>query len=212
MTVHGFELPKVYETLREDVDALAEARRREGQQYAYPDPVHLGDQARRNLVRAIFAFAEGVTFQVKQCALGGEAARSFSEAEAALASDMTYGLADSGRVVPRPARIRFLPNLRFAIDLLARAEQVEWCIDTTSLGWKALTQAVRLRDRLMHPKTLSDLCVSDAEIRNALVAFVWLDGQIAGLIAACVLRLRETKASLQRTLEKRTSATMGGGQ
>jgi hypothetical protein len=63
----------------------------------------------------------------------------------------------------------------------------EYVVDFAHPGWANLREAVAIRNRLVHPRELTDLTVSDIEIRQALSAFNWL-------LALVIEVLRETAA------------------
>jgi hypothetical protein len=46
-------------------------------------------------------------------------------------------------------------------------------LNTDGQGWKNLSKAVKVRDRLMHPKEVADLQVSNEEVGAAKKAFEW---------------------------------------
>jgi hypothetical protein len=72
-------------------------------------------------------------------------------------------LTDKGDVETRPAKISFEANLRFAFKLLAKACSVDSELDVSGSGWQSLKKATKIRDRITHPKILSDLNISEAE-------------------------------------------------
>lgn len=70
----------------------------------------------RQLVRAIFAFIEAVTFSVKAKAAEYclRRKRYIPDAERLLAVDIELVLSDKGEIVERPAHIRLADNIRFS--------------------------------------------------------------------------------------------------
>ena len=131
-----------------------------------------GYQARQ-LVRAIFAFIEAVTFSAKV-----EAAeycldhnRDLTDAERFFATDTDYILNDKGRVVERPAHIRLCDNVRFAFALQEKALGLKEPFDSSCAWWGCFKAAVKIRDRLTHPKMPDDVDISGDEIMTVLRAF-----------------------------------------
>ncbi len=126
----------------------------------------------RQLIRAILAYIEAVTFSVKascvhQCLAEG---MEVSDHERYLAVEIDSELNDKGEIIERPARIRLTNNIRFAFRLLEKASKQPSTFDPASEWWSCLQEIIRVRDRLMHPRFAEDIDVSGAEIVNALKA------------------------------------------
>lgn len=126
----------------------------------------------RQLVRAIFAYIEGVTFSVKawsawKCLIGGV---GITPEERYLAVDTEYELNDRGEVVEAVAKISLARNVRFAIALNRKAHGVSVPFDASVAWWAYFKDAIRIRDRLTHPKLPGDLDVSGEELVKALRA------------------------------------------
>ena len=120
----------------------------------------------RQLIRAIFAFIEAVTFSVKVNAAGFclEHNLDISDAERFFAVDIEYVLTDKGAVVERQAHIRLAENIRFAFALQEKAHGIANRFDPSVEWWSHLKSSIKVRDRLMHPKFPEDIDISGAEI------------------------------------------------
>ena len=99
-----------------------------------------------------------------------------------------YELDDSGAVRIRNARLKLLNNFRFAFAVAAKAADVDFRLDVGGPGWQALRETVPVRDRLMHPKRLTDLVVTENEVRKAMIAFNWAFDQMGRLAATTLLK------------------------
>jgi hypothetical protein len=127
----------------------------------------------RQLIRAIFAFFEAVTFSVKMRAIE-ELIKSGHEvlwAERYLAADIEFTLTDKGEVTERPARIRLVDNIRFAFSLQERFLGITDRFDPSCKWWGCLKTAIKIRDRITHPKFPEDIDVSPEETIVALDAY-----------------------------------------
>jgi hypothetical protein len=128
----------------------------------------------RQLIRAILAYIEGVTFSVKISAvdkclrLGIEV----SDHERFAAVEIDADVNDKGEVVERSAKIRFANNVRFAFRLLERAHGGTIKFDPSAEWWNDLRKTVKVRHRLMHPRYPADIDISSEEIISALRAKV----------------------------------------
>jgi hypothetical protein len=126
---------------------------------------------RRSFVRAVFAMFEGVTYALKQFALDARE-QPFSVAEVALLNEAAYGLDQKGHPVASQAHLPFLANLRFTFAAAAKLGG-DFSLHVDGQGWQALQRALGVRHRLMHPKSLRDLQISDREVDETFTAFQW---------------------------------------
>lgn len=129
--------------------------------------------ARRDLVRSIFAAIDGLVWQYRlfvKDILEDNGLLEPSEELALL--DKTYTVAKDGDV---SLQARFLPILS-AIRLtskLAQRASPELQIDFGAQGWQFFQDAAAIRNRITHPKTASDLTISDEELSLCLEGFYW---------------------------------------
>lgn len=188
-------LEELYATLRHEVECLAKAKRvSDTEPTFFPDPIVLNEIERRVLVRSIFAFIEAVVFGIKMFALDDPSSRkSLSRAEVMIAEEEEYQLDDAGNVVTRPARLRFLSNIRFAFKVFAKVSDADFNLDVRGVGWQSLQRALKIRDRLMHPKKIEDLNVSDDEVREALQAWIWFENQVTLILIKVVRSLQSQR-------------------
>jgi hypothetical protein len=86
------------------------------------------------------------------------------------ATDTEYELNDRGEVVEVMAKVSLARNLRFALALNRKAHKVPEPFDASVEWWNCLKEAIRVRDRLTHPKMPEDLDVSGNDIVKVLKA------------------------------------------
>jgi hypothetical protein len=163
----------LYEALKADVDFCWIKVREE------PSEIH-----RRNAVRATLAFMEGVTFALKQLvlawlsdSLGTLPWRSLTREELgrlALLREESYDLDDKGKVAIRSARLNLSRNLRFAFDAFFEViNKTRSPIDASTPEWNQFRDAIRIRDRLTHPKLHADITVSPEEVLLVNRVYNW---------------------------------------
>jgi hypothetical protein len=158
----------------------------------------------RQLIRAIFASIEAVTFSMKIKAASVCMARSktqLSPAERYFAAEVEHSLSDKGIVAERRAHIRFADNLRFAFTLLERAHRSTQRFDPSVAWWSCLKESIKVRDRLMHPKIASDIEISGDEIVTALKAY---DGFTEHALSYPAFRVK--RRSIKRNSSKKRTA------
>ena len=144
------------------------------------DAAHLSQTQRRAVVRAVFAFVEGLSFALKQFALDVLNDR-LSTAERALCREESYELSDNGAALTRPMRLRVLHNVRFALTIIPKASETPFTLDVSGEGWQSLRASLAVRDRLMHPKSANHLSVSDDDVRNTIAAYHWMQREMVRL-------------------------------
>jgi hypothetical protein len=136
----------------------------------------LSQSERRMLIRGIFASIEALIFVTKQLALvlhPDPKCPTISEAERAFAMDRDFKLTPSGDVEQRAAKISLETNIRFAFKLLAKATEAPTVLDVSGPEWRSLQRAIKVRDRITHPKNISDLTISDEELADVMIGFKW---------------------------------------
>ena len=150
---------------------------------------------RRSLVRATFSAVEGLLWGLKQEGFAhavGWAALSIHEQAALL--EETFAVDPNGQVKSQP---RFLPTAT-SIRLTIRAAQrisPAYTLDFSHPGWQRLQSAIDVRHRIIHPKDLASLTVTDEEIANCMGGFHWL-------LALCIEVRDEIKADLEKRLSQ----------
>jgi hypothetical protein len=115
---------------------------------------------RRTLCRSIFASMESVISVLKQSALLVYQIRNIQISPT------------EGEITERKAKIRFLPNLQFALLAYAHAYGRTLVLNKDS-DWDALTRSVKIRDRIVHPKTYKNLEISDKEVGDLECGWDW---------------------------------------
>ncbi len=121
-------------------------------------------------VRSAFACIEGLTFRLKEIAYAAHQARKcvFSEGELSRIKEEKF--------------LPFIDNIEFTLRITARAIASEHKLAVGDNEWDLLRKASKIRNRLMHPKTTSDLLVSVDELHFVGRAFEWLSVQLVELI------------------------------
>jgi len=149
---------------------------------------------RRALVRATFSGIEGLLWSLKQhvFAHAHDFAKLTIHEQAALLEE-TYSVDLNGQVKPQP---RFLPTAA-SIRLTVRAAQKvsnSYKLDFTHRGWQRLQNAIDVRHRIVHPKDLAALTVTDMEIADCIGGFHWF-------IALCIELREEIRMEIANRLE-----------
>jgi len=155
---------------------------------------------RRSYVRAAFAAIEAVIFWIKYRELrsyersGGD--RILTPGELSLLREETYTLNHAGQV---HVQQRFVPldqNIRFIVKVCFHEEDVVQRIDFGGSDWANFREAMRMRNRLAHPKRSHEMDVSDSELVVMKRAYGWVWATMLRLFSDSVERLRTQAAAL----------------
>ncbi len=138
----------------------------------------------RQLIRSIFAYIKAVTFSVKVSSVDAcmRSGIEVSDYERYLAVELMGDLNDKGEVIERSAKLRLAQNVRFAFNLLEKASGQPTALDPSQEWWFCFREAIRVRDRLMHPRFAEDIDITGVDIVNALKAKAGFDSVLLAKI------------------------------
>jgi hypothetical protein len=157
-----------------------------------------GDQfLRRNLVRIFAAFVEGYSFVLKQIVLRLQDPLQEHLSIDELSKLKEIKLDSTGQPVldeHKALKRRFLPlqdNFKFAVAMFGRLCGSKYAVSYGSAGYQAFRRTIPVRDRLMHPKTIEDLCVTDPEAMDLQAAWQWYQSEMVALGKDAILAMNE---------------------
>lgn len=134
----------------------------------------------RAAVRALFAFIEGSTFEMRRVLLKaqGDGVLELSLPEQALLAELTFDLDKAGRPQSRPKFLQIERNVRFIFALFARAAHSNFQLDVASEGWRCFIATVTVRNRITHPRDPQSLTITAEELKAAVRANSWYSTQL----------------------------------
>lgn len=147
-----------------------------------------GNQMYRRLaVRNCCCLTEGVTHSLKWLILTCSACFNVKLANAQVAAlrEEAYDLKENGDVSSRPQFFSFAKNFKFACATFVRVFHCTYSPNFRDEGWKCVQDVFEVRNRLMHPKELKGIEVSDAEVGSLKKADAWLQKVLTGLSESC---------------------------
>ncbi len=169
----------MFSLLLEDVKSAKAAVEKDGQ-----------DSAKRSLFRALFAFIEGIVYQIKQVVLAHRGADvTLTSAERVFLNEEDYDLNEKGHPHFRKRNISLVKNLKFAFTQWAEIRSSGFKLEVDGEGWESFIKAIRIRDRLMHPKSLNDLHITDKELEIADKTLKWFFDSYAMSLAHNIVKL-----------------------
>ena len=140
------------------------------------DAVHTDDSQahRRAYVRAVFAFIEGLLHCQKMSAINlGLLFGRITLYELVALDNANLEIDKKGEINPRDTFPKFTNNLKFTFRVYSKSIGSDFQLKLGGIGWESLGQAVKIRDRLMHPKSPNDLMVTYREVVTTQRAFNW---------------------------------------
>ena len=156
---------------------------------------------RRDFVRAAFAAIEGWLGTYKQevqSTIG--AVREFSALEDAALSETSYLISDTGKL---RTQIRFTPMatlFRF-VTRIAEQEYGARLVDFDAPDWKNFKDAIAIRNRITHPKSIPDLTLSEHDITAVKNALLWLVEIVVTAMEKLKLMLEDHLASFREVTD-----------
>lgn len=148
---------------------------------------------RRAFVRAVFACLEGITHATKGLALSmfDDLGVTLTAAERALLLDEEYRLGDKGLAKVGVPYLKLKPHLSFAFGMVDRVIEPDVSVNHGSKEWSDLNVALERRNRLTHPRTASDLEVTDEELESTTHVFFWVMKKLTQSVLGSVLARRD---------------------
>jgi hypothetical protein len=188
------QLQAVWSVLSSDVDAATTYVQIENTTYA-----------QRTLIRAHFALVEGLSYSLRQVTLASLQGTEFlTEAEVALLREERYSIDEKGRPKTAQQFLKFPDSLLFSIRCYVKNHGANFEPDTQHPGWSAMRMAVKVRDRVTHPKTVESLDLSDEDLQSFVDAAAWWKMTMLAMFAAC----KEADAYWLKQLEEGTRANL----
>lgn len=138
-----------------------------------------GSLWRRIFIRSLFAYIEGTCFRLKQDV---KLFKKCSPQEDSVISEKSYALDEKGSIKERDLYLRPKENIRFAFRIYAGCFGSGFKLKTDGNGWKAYERALKIRNRITHPKKIEDLKISDGEWACIVNARTWFDGEYQRLL------------------------------
>jgi len=134
---------------------------------------------RRIFIRSLFAYIDGTCYRLKQDV---KLFKKTSTQEDSIISEKTYVLDEKGYIKERDLYLRSQENLRFAFRIYAECFGSGFKLKTDGNGWNAYKNALKIRNRITHPKKNNDLKISDGEWACIINARTWFDDEYQRLL------------------------------
>jgi len=140
---------------------------------------------RRSYVRSVFAYIEGNVYLLKRLTLIDFkiAEISLNSAEVAFLLEESYHLSDNGTVNTKPHYgVKIGSNIRFLFHIISEKYGINNELDVSTGVWNTFQNALKVRNRINHPKDAGDIKVSDQDIKDAVHTFEWFKASVNKLV------------------------------
>lgn len=169
------ELQELWRVLNADLEAALAYGRIDDTPYA-----------RRALVRAYFALIEGMSYALRQVTVATlRESDLLQPEELLLLREERPAINEQGRATLSQHYLKFPDNLLFSIRMYAKNHGTSFEPDRGGIGWAALRKAVRVRDKVTHPKYAAALHLSDEDLRAFVDGAAWWKATMLAMFAAC---------------------------
>lgn len=159
------------------VDDVKIAKERLEQQYS-----------RRVYVRTLFAMIEGVTYSVKQAlfviAHNFDGSGRIKVGEMVILKGSSFDLNDKGEVQEKEKYFRIKDNLKFTVNSINHVLGSRIDLGADTKDWSNFVNAVKIRNRITHPKELADLNISDEDLACIDSVNSWFNNIVAAIMVA----------------------------
>jgi len=93
-----------------------------------------------------------------------------------------YELDEKGEIMSRNAYYEPKRNLRFVFTEFAKVFNSDFRLKVDDKGWASYREALKIRNRITHPKYLSDLNCSEEEYQTVNEAYNWFQHSLTQLL------------------------------
>lgn len=138
---------------------------------------------RRAYARAVFAAIDGSCECFRRQAFVAECnkvPRLVDPSKLSVLAGETYHVTDDGDIRMQKLRIAFLNHVLLSLKSYAGAQGVTY---RTKKGdqWHRIKSAVRVRDRITHPKNLSSLAITKEEVADIEFSLNWFLDEVSSI-------------------------------
>ena len=165
--------------------------------------------AKRNWVRTYFAWVECICFIFRQHSISvrfnKRVIRPDDIPEFSALSEVKYTVTSDGKAITERANTRTLDYIVFSLVALSKTFKLNMDVSPKGKDRENLRNALRIRDRLTHPKTVKDLNITNKDIEIVQEFADWFSAHLS-IITRSEIRKKINKeiGLAKRTKKART--------
>jgi hypothetical protein len=157
---------------------------------------------RRAFCRTFFAYLEGQVYLLKQIFLFYDWWTVDVETEYKIRNQKQTTNKDSTPKII-DVRLPLVQNIKLIFKALATAARIEPIVFDDDEVWKLLARAVNVRNRIVHPKNLEELNISDEEIRLIKYVGGWYLSNAANLLGKRIEKDLKIVEAMNKTADEK---------
>ena len=164
--------------------------------------------SRRMWIRAYFSWVEAYCYLLRRYVLQLKFSKRVIKpsdiAEFAALNELKYSVTQKGESIAEPANTRTVDYIGFSLMACARLDNLGLSIDPGGKDRKCLVDAVRIRDRITHPKGVADVNITDADMKTVYDFKNWFFGHLEILHDPVIKKaIKKTAGIAKRTKKER---------
>ena len=128
---------------------------------------------RRAFCRSVFQFVEGIASDLKEDVFLHESPELIGDHYYLALQDKKI-ISKDGKEKVIKYRSGFEKNILFAFDFYGWTAGVDLDLKENPKEWNRFIRCIKIRNRVVHPKTLEDMEVSKRDVIDMLKMFIWL--------------------------------------
>ena len=142
---------------------------------------------RREFVRATCSAIDAQAWQLKMYVIEKVLTKKTTSVhDISALKEESYAINDKGEIYVQPRGYSLKVGLRLVYSILKR-HGVPVHIDFGSTDWKNIDDAVKIRNRVMHPKCMGDISVSESDTECCYNAFLFVHNMLLTTILGSAL-------------------------
>ena len=158
--------------------------------------------SRRDFIRTLFAAVEGSVWLFREHVRSiADDLDELSPMLAMAINENSYSVGENGKLIEQQRHIPMLSMIRLVTNL-AKKLSSDLDADFSGDGWIDLKRTIAIRNRITHPKSITDLNITSDDTKTAWSGLIWLLEHVAltlnATIAAQVEYLDQFKSLLDK--------------
>jgi hypothetical protein len=140
----------------------------------------------RATIRTFSALMEGLLYQMRQVAIHSDSDNIFyTPKELAILNEQTFSLNEKGEVTVKESHERALPMLLFTFKQYPKIHGATFSADTGVHGWDSMKNLIKIRNRIVHPKSKKDLQITQEEWKIINLGIDWFHETVKNMFETC---------------------------
>lgn len=135
-------------------------------------------EIRRAFCRSAFQFVDGISTDLKNIVYSYESSELIGE-ESYLALQDKKKVINDGKEKIIKKRSGFAKNIAFSFDIYGWTAGIDINLKGNQKDWGRFLRCVSIRSRVVHPKKIEDLYISNGDLVEMFKMLEWLDGALS---------------------------------